>query len=324
MIVGSKTRVFFSFNNTFVGHSSGTGTTGNNNVAVGSHALEAVGAAVNSVAVGHNAGNKYTGNGALILGPQVASTTLTTGTNVILIGTNNACDTPASGTSNYMAIASGALREGVLCDMLGRFHKEDVREISVQEFMQRYRIDPVQAARIESLAVMLGKQLLAGSPDQEKVEDALKMLSWAARLHEIGISVAHTGYHKHSAYILENADIPGFSRMEQFQLSQLVLSHHGSLAKTRDFLSQPVNLVRSVALRIAAIFYRSRTHVNLPDMVLSLNGKHCLLHIPQAWLERNPLTDTLLNNEIGVWAKVDIDLRIEHLTESHRTRSGAA
>ncbi|MCC6916495.1 exopolyphosphatase [Nitrosomonas sp.] len=223
-----------------------------------------------------------------------------------------------------MAIASGALREGVLCDMLGRFHKEDVREISVQEFMQRYRIDPVQAARIESLAVMLGKQLLAGSPDQEKVEDALKMLSWAARLHEIGISVAHTGYHKHSAYILENADIPGFSRMEQFQLSQLVLSHHGSLAKTRDFLSQPVNLVRSVALRIAAIFYRSRTHVNLPDMVLSLNGKHCLLHIPQAWLERNPLTDTLLNNEIGVWAKVDIDLRIENLTESHRTRSGAA
>ena len=97
-----------SFNNTFVGHSSGTGTTGNNNVAVGSHALEAVGAAVNSVAVGHNAGNKYTGNAALILGPQVASTTLTTGTNVILIGTNNACDTPASGTPNYMAIASGA------------------------------------------------------------------------------------------------------------------------------------------------------------------------------------------------------------------------
>lgn len=223
-----------------------------------------------------------------------------------------------------MAIATGALREGVLYDMLGRFHKEDTREVSAQEFMLRYRVDPVQAARIESLAAMLGKQLLADHPDTEKVEDALKLLSWAARLHEIGISVAHTGYHKHSAYILDNADIPGFSRMEQSQLSQLVLSHHGSLAKTRDFLSHPVNLACSIALRIAAIFYRSRTHINLPDMTLSMNGKHCTLLIPQAWLERNPLTGMLLNNETGAWAKVDINFRIENQADNRHTRSGAA
>ncbi|CAD85656.1 MULTISPECIES: exopolyphosphatase [Nitrosomonas] len=225
---------------------------------------------------------------------------------------------------DHMAIATGALREGVLYDMLGRFHKEDTREISVQEFMQRYRVDPVQAARIESLAVTLGKQLLADHPDTEKVEDALKLLSWAARLHEIGISVAHTGYHKHSAYILDNADIPGFSKMEQSQLSQLVLSHHGSLVKTRDFLSQPVNFARSIALRIATIFYRSRTHINLPDMTLSMNGKRCTLLIPQAWLERNPLTGTLLNNETETWAKVDIDFRIENRVDGRRTKSGAA
>lgn len=223
-----------------------------------------------------------------------------------------------------MAIASGALREGVLYDMLGRFHKEDTREVSVQEFMQRYRIDPVQATRIESLSMMLGKQLLAGNPDKEKVENALKVLSWAARLHEIGISVAHTSYHKHSAYILENADIPGFSRMEQFQLSQLVLSHYGALAKAREFISQPVNLARSMALRIATIFYRSRTHIDLPDMALSVNGKRYTLQLPQVWLERNPLTDTLLNNETGVWAKVDVDFRIENLPEGHQAGSGAA
>lgn len=213
-----------------------------------------------------------------------------------------------------MAIATGALREGVLHDMLGRFHKEDTREISVQEFMQRYRVDPVQAARIESLALMLAKQLLASHPDKEMAEDALKLLSWAARLHEIGISVAHTGYHKHSAYILDNADIPGFSRMEQSQLSQLVLSHCGSLAKNRDFLGQPVNLARSIALRIATIFYRSRTHITLPEMALSIHKKHCTLFIPHAWLERNPLTDTLLNNEMDAWAKVDIGFHIENLS----------
>lgn len=223
-----------------------------------------------------------------------------------------------------MEIASGALRQGVLYDMLGRFHKEDMREVSVQEFMQRYRVDLQQATRIESLAILLGKQLLADYPDQEKAENALKLLSWAARLHEIGISVAHTGYHKHSAYILDNADMPGFSRMEQSQLGQLVLSHHGSLAKTGDFLSHPINLARSVALRIATIFYRSRTQVDLPALMLSMSGRRCTLRIPQTWLERYPLTDTLLNNEIKTWAKVDVDLRIENLTEHHRTRSGAA
>jgi exopolyphosphatase/guanosine-5'-triphosphate,3'-diphosphate pyrophosphatase len=210
-----------------------------------------------------------------------------------------------------MAVTNGALRQGVLYDMLGRFHEEDMREVSVQEFMQRYRVDPVQAARIESLAITLGKQLLSNYPDKEEAEDALKLLSWAARLHEIGISVTHTSYHKHSAYILDNADIPGFSRMEQCQLSQLVLSHQGSLAKVKDFLSNHINLSRSIALRFATIFYRSRTQIDLPDMLLSIDNKQCRLFIPQAWLECNPLTDTLLNNEIGAWSKVNIDFRIE-------------
>ncbi|MXS84945.1 exopolyphosphatase [Nitrosomonas sp. HPC101] len=224
-----------------------------------------------------------------------------------------------------MEITSGALRQGVLYDMLGRFHKEDMREVSVQEFMQRYQVEPQQAARIESLAVLFGRQLLAEDYiDQEKVENALKLLAWAARLHEIGISVAHTGYHKHSAYILDNADMPGFSRIEQFQLGQLVLSHRGSLAKTRDFLGQPINLARSIALRIAAIFYRSRTYIELPDMTLSMDGGRCTLCIPPAWLECNPLTDTLLNNEISAWEKVDVDFRIGNRVDDCHIRPGAA
>jgi exopolyphosphatase/guanosine-5'-triphosphate,3'-diphosphate pyrophosphatase len=223
-----------------------------------------------------------------------------------------------------MAVTTGALRQGVLYDMLGRFHKEDMREVSVQEFMQRYRVDPVQAVRIESLAMTLARQFLANYPDEEEVESALKLLSWAARLHEIGISVAHTSYHKHSAYILDNADIPGFSRMEQCQLSQLVLSHRGSLVKVKDFLANPVNFSRSIALRIAAIFYRSRAHIDLPDMLLSIDGKHCTLSIPQTWLERNPLTDTLLSNEIDAWSKVNIDLRIEDLAGKSHVRSSVA
>lgn len=212
-----------------------------------------------------------------------------------------------------MEISNGALRQGVLYDMLGRFHKEDMRDISVQEFMQRYRVDQQQAARIEALTMLFGKQLLVDYSDEEETENALKLLSWAASMHEIGISVAHTSYHKHSAYILDNADIPGFSRMEQFELSQLVLSHRGSLAKSKCFFSQPINLARSLALRFATIFYRSRTHIDLPAMTLSLNGKRCTLCIPSSWLENHPLTETLLHNEIKLWEKVNIDLRIKNI-----------
>ncbi len=125
--------------------------------------------------------------------------------------------------------------------LLGRSYNDDMREVSVKQFMQRYLIDTAQANRIELLASELGKQLLSDFSDEEKVEDALQLLSWAARLHEVGISVAHSSYHKHSSYILGNADMPGFSNMEQAQLSELVLSHQGSLTKVSEFLTNPID-----------------------------------------------------------------------------------
>ena len=128
-----------------------------------------------------------------------------------------------------MSQAMGALRQGVLYDLLGRFHKHDMREITVRQFMQRYRVDSAQAARVESLALFLARQLLINVADE--AENSLHILSWAARLHEVGISVAHSGYHKHSAYILGNADMPGFSRREQERLSALTLGHRGAVVK---------------------------------------------------------------------------------------------
>ncbi|MCO6428108.1 exopolyphosphatase [Nitrosomonas communis] len=209
-----------------------------------------------------------------------------------------------------MLLTTGALRQGVLYDMLGRFHNEDMREISVQQFMQRYRVDSAQAARIESLSLALAKQLLVNHPDEEAVESALHLLSWAARLHEVGISVAHSGYHKHSAYILGNADIPGFSKMEQMQLSQLVLVHQGSLSKVSEFLANPISLAQSIALRLAAIFYRSRTSIELPPIKIQANSSSCKLFISQAWLECNPLTETLLRAEVDAWAELKINFSI--------------
>ena len=133
----------------------------------------------------------------------------------------------------YMDAALGALREGVLYDLWGRFHNNDMRDITVRQFMQRYHVDTRQAERVAKLAQTFAQQFLGGEDvsDSKNWEAALHILNWAASLHEIGISVAHSGYHKHTAYITANADMPGFSKKEQARLSLLTLAQRGSLNK---------------------------------------------------------------------------------------------
>jgi exopolyphosphatase/guanosine-5'-triphosphate,3'-diphosphate pyrophosphatase len=221
-----------------------------------------------------------------------------------------------------MSQAMGALRQGVLYDLLGRFHKHDMREVTVKRFMQRYRVDSAQASRVESLALLLGKQLLEDFP--EKAEELLQTLSWAARLHEVGISIAHSGYHKHSAYILGNADMPGFSRREQERLSSLMLLHRGTAGKARELIAVPLDFALLGALRLATLFYRSRSDIRMPrmGMEISLDDKELELRIEQGWLESNPLTDTALSAEIEQWAALGFNFQIKKLEEKKGHSTG--
>ncbi|SOD40636.1 exopolyphosphatase [Nitrosovibrio sp. Nv4] len=207
-----------------------------------------------------------------------------------------------------MSQAMGALRQGVLYDLLGRFHKHDMREVTVRRFMQRYRVDAAQAGRVESLALLLGKQLLKDFPDE--AETLLQTLSWAARLHEVGISIAHSGYHKHSAYILGNADMPGFSRREQERLSALVLVQRGMLGKAREFIAAPLDFALLCALRLATLFHRSHGDIKIPRLEVSLDDNELELSIERGWLEKNPLTDTALSAEMEQWGVLGFNFRI--------------
>jgi exopolyphosphatase/guanosine-5'-triphosphate,3'-diphosphate pyrophosphatase len=185
-----------------------------------------------------------------------------------------------------------------------------MREITVRQFMQRYRVDSAQAARVESLALLLARQLLVNVADE--AEHSLHILSWAARLHEVGISVAHSGYHKHSAYILGNADMPGFSRREQERLSALTLGHRGSLTKARDCITDPGDFALLFALRLAALFHRCRSDIQLPQLEARLNNSEFMLFIEPGWLERNPLTDTALSGEIEQWDALGFKLHVKY------------
>lgn len=200
-----------------------------------------------------------------------------------------------------MTAAQGAMREGILWDLLGRVHDHDMRDVTVNQFQRRYHVDTRQARRVERLAVELFATLAERYRGDEA--EAMHRLVWAARLHEVGISIAHSGQHKHGAYILENADMPGFSRRDQALLAGLVRASRGGLDKLllgRDDPNWPLIL----CLRLAVLFHASRGDTAPPGLGLVCEGGACRLRLPADWLKANPLTRVVLEEELADWARV--------------------
>lgn len=189
----------------------------------------------------------------------------------------------------------GALRLGVLYDLLGRTIDRDVRQLTVERFLDRYGIDRRQAARVGALATALF-QRAARKPSPE----LLQVLHWAALLHETGMSVSHVGFHKHGAYILQHADMPGFSAGEQMRLALLVYGCRGGLAKVKAELDDPLLRVQVAALRLAVLFCHARTDVSLPRVTLATRGGVTIGVAPR-WLAAHPLTAYLLERERAQW-----------------------
>lgn len=212
-----------------------------------------------------------------------------------------------------MILANGAMRQGILYDMLGRFHHRDMRDTTVRQFAKRYHVDAQQARRVESLALELFDAIADDSGADD--EAGRQLLSWAASLHEIGLMVAHSGYHKHSAYIIANADMPGFSRMEQADLASLVLAHRGSLEKAKGTAPDHADWLLIMAIRLACLFQRSRTPLEMPELEATHRDRRLDMKLPAAWLRRYPLTAAALRNEIREWRAIGVELRIPALDD---------
>jgi exopolyphosphatase/guanosine-5'-triphosphate,3'-diphosphate pyrophosphatase len=207
-----------------------------------------------------------------------------------------------------MTVAEGALRQGVLWDLLGRVHHRDIREVTVEQFMRRHHVDMAQAERVRDLSLRLVRTL----DDDGNLAPRADFLDWAARLHEIGISIAQAAYHKHSAYIVANADMPGFSRPEQGWLSNLVLAQRGKLAKMKPaFDDDPRLAALAFCLRVAVIFHRSRRTLHLPRIEAARRGKAFRLGIEAGWLADHTLVAAALGEEAEQWAAVGATLEIE-------------
>jgi exopolyphosphatase/guanosine-5'-triphosphate,3'-diphosphate pyrophosphatase len=190
----------------------------------------------------------------------------------------------------------GALRLGVLYDLFGRTVRRDVRTLTVEQFLTRYRIDREHAARVADMAVALFARMVA-KPDPADVQ----RLRWAALLHETGFSVSHTGFHKHGAYILQNADMPGFAARDQQALALLVLGCRGGLSKVAPALVDPGLRAEVLALRLAVLFHHARRPIARARIALSIRPR-IRFAIAASWLKAHPLTAHMLALERAEWA----------------------
>ncbi len=212
----------------------------------------------------------------------------------------------------HMKVSEAALRHGVLYDLLGRVEHQDQREATVAEFMRRYHVDAAQAERVRELALRIYDQLAGAARGENGADRAL--LDWAARLAEVGLSIAHAQYHKHSAYVLSNADMPGFSRIEQQRLARVVLAHRGKLDKMSGDGMDDGDWALVFALRLASTLLRRRTRVRLPAFRVLMGEDRFSLELPKAWLARNALTDGALESEAKQWESVGRQFAVRRLS----------
>ena len=210
-----------------------------------------------------------------------------------------------------LEVSSGALREGLLHELVGRAHDVDIRERSVRALAPRFHIDQQHAKLVAQTALVMFDQLFPQETDE--FEDERQLLRWAAMLHEIGMGISHSAYHKHGAYLLEHLDIPGFTLTEQTQLGWLVRTHRRSLQ-----ISEPMPHGKSlmhlcVILRLAVTFRRNRSEARPVATTIARSGDVFTIEIDRDWLNAHPLTRMDLEQEANTLAAAGTELNIKEI-----------
>ena len=206
--------------------------------------------------------------------------------------------------SKMLPIEAG-LRLGVMWDMQLRATRHDRREQSVRAFMQRFQADEARANRTADIASTLYARLKPGT------DAYTRPLYWSGLLHEVGMAVSHSGFHKHGAYMIENADLSGFTNREQRLMSQLILGQKGNLKKLDRMLLDP-DFVRAVlALRLAAVFMHARIEGSLQQVGLRVRNR-IELEFPRAWLDAHPTLAFWLQKERDYWKDVGTEFQVRH------------
>ena len=192
----------------------------------------------------------------------------------------------------HMAVSSGALREGVLYDLLGRIQHEDVRERTIANFQESFQVEREQALRVEGTALALLRRV-ADAWDLAS-QEAERMLSWAARLHELGLAVSYSHHNRHGGYLIANSEMQGFSQEDRHVLAAIVASHRRKVRAEvfAELRGHRVHLAQRLAvlLRLAVVLNRGRRRPSHLPTTIDAHRRGLRLVFPTAWIEEHPLT----------------------------------
>ncbi|MGO2290769.1 guanosine-5'-triphosphate,3'-diphosphate diphosphatase [Pseudoalteromonas sp.] len=204
-----------------------------------------------------------------------------------------------------MGLAGGALREGVLYSMIPEFHNHDIRKRTVDAFMSRYHVDQKQADRVAELSLQLAEKV--NEQWGIAAAEGLPLLKAVAQLHEVGLLIEYKQYQQHTAYILENTDMPGFSQSEHKLIVAIAKAHRADMQKgifselgNNAELSQQITRL----LRIAVILSMRRQNDVLPKLDLTVSNEALVLSFEGDWLKSHPLMASELQQEAKQQAKV--------------------
>lgn len=177
--------------------------------------------------------------------------------------------------------ADGALREGVLYDMAGRNSAEDTRSKTLEMLKRVYDVDTRQAENVADTAARLFAKVKQpwGLTKQQG-----HYLKWASHVHEIGLAISHSQFHRHGAYLLEHSDLAGFSRPEQRLLAFLVRAHRRKFP-LKEWQALPAAQQASSAklarlLRLAVLINHSRPESAPPLPDISIDGAALTITLP--------------------------------------------
>jgi exopolyphosphatase/guanosine-5'-triphosphate,3'-diphosphate pyrophosphatase len=199
------------------------------------------------------------------------------------------------------------LRMGVLWDLHMRDSQKDRRNQSIKEFIRRFGVDEARANKAAANSLALFTQL---KYDNQQLD---KLLEWSARLHEIGIAVSHTGFHKHGAYLVEHADLPGFTTTEQQIMSTLIMAHKGNLRKVADTLANLDFAKTVVAIRLGVIFMHAKLNPTTEKIVLKVKAR-IELEISKKTMAAHPTLSYWLSKEQSMWEEIGAQFNIRELS----------
>lgn len=194
-----------------------------------------------------------------------------------------------------MPVVSG-LRMGIMWDLRMQTTEQDRRGQSVRRFMQRYKVDRKRAVRTANCALALFKKM---APESDTLG---KTLYWSVLMHEAGMFVSPTNYHKHGAYLVENADLAGFTAREQKRMGELVLAQKGNLRKLGGLMDEPDVLKAVLAIRLAVMLAHSRVEAAADEMDCRVR-KRIEITLPAKWLKRHQTLAYRLGREEAWWAE---------------------